>query len=423
MTAVLEEISMTHAERKSPCPQIGGRRCCTTPYVEGFVDELRAGGYAASSVAELERGVEHFGTWADASGFAVSRFDDEVLAQFASHLGAGECCGRSKGLFRPTRVAARQFVTYLRRAGVVAAAPAAQSATPPLVAAFSAWMRRHRGLAPRTIIGYERAIGIFLAVEGHEPTRYTAAGVRAFVVTCTHERSRAYTKWIVRAVRLWLRFLSAQGLGPVGLDAAVPTVPEWRLSALPQYLEPAVVERVIAACDCTTPHGCRDRAILLLLARLGLRAGDVAGLQLADVDWAQGTIRVCGKGRRTVLLPLPQEIGDALLAYLEGPRPRVALTSVFLCTRAPYRPFARSASIADVVRLALARAGVTDAPSRGAHLLRHSAATAMLRAGSTLETIGALLRHVSPDTTAHYAKVDVATLATVAQPWPESARC
>lgn len=414
---------MTKVTRKSSYPQSGGRRSCTTPYVEGFIDELRASGYAASSVFDTERGVKHFGTWADARGLAVAEVDDGVVAQFASHLGSSDCCGRNMGLFKRTRIAARQFVAYLRRTGVVAAAPAMQSETPPLVAAFSAWMRRHRGLAPSTIVGYERAIGIFLAVEGREPVRYTAAGVRAFVVTCTRERSRAYAKWIVRAVRLWLRFLAAQGLGPVGLDAAVPTVPEWRLSALPRYLEPAVVERVIAACDCATPHGCRDRAILLLLARLGLRAGDVAGLQLADVNWAQGTIRVCGKGRRTVLLPLPQEVGDALLAYLQGKRPRVALNSVFLCTRAPYRPFATSASIADVVRLALARAGVDDAPSRGAHLLRHSAATAMLRAGSSLETIGALLRHVSPDTTAHYAKVDVATLATVAQPWPESARC
>jgi integrase/recombinase XerD len=134
-------------------------------------------------------------------------------------------------------------------------------------------MRRHRGLAPRTIVGYERAIGIFLAVEGHEPARYTASGVRAFVVTCTRERGRAYTKWIVRAVRLWLRFLAAEGLGPVGLDTAVPTVPGWRRSALAQYLVRAVVERVIAACDCTTPHGSRDRAILLLLARLEHRSG------------------------------------------------------------------------------------------------------------------------------------------------------
>src|SRR5581483_4260453 len=120
---------------------------------------------------------------------------------------------------------------------------------------------------------------------------------------------------------------------------------------------------------------------------------------------------------RTALLPLPQEVGDALLVYLQDDRPRVALDTVFLCVNAPYRPFATSASIADVVRLALARAGVTDAPSRGAHLLRHSAATAMLRAGSTLETIGAVLRHASPDTTAHYAKIDLATLETVAQPW------
>jgi integrase/recombinase XerD len=414
---------MTESERRSPRSLAGTRRCCTTQYVEGFVGELRAGGYSALTITGLVRGVEHLGTWATAHDLDVQQFDEGVIADFAEHLQACECNAPNKGLFKPTRVAARQFLAYLRHAGVLEVCPTPPTSVPPLVAVFSAWMRQHRGLAARTIAGYERAIAAFLATEGDEPARYTAAGVRAFVVTCTRERSRVYAKWIVRAVRLWLRFLGAQGLGPVGLDAAVPTVPEWRLSSLPRYLEPTVVERVIAACDLATSHGRRDRAILLLLARLGLRAGDVVGLRLDDLDWVQGTIRVCGKGRRTALLPLPQEVGDALLAYLQDDRPHVALDTVFLCANAPYRPFATSASIADVVRLALARAGVTDAPSRGAHLLRHSAATAMLRAGSTLETIGAVLRHASPDTTAHYAKIDLATLETVAQPWPEGARC
>lgn len=414
---------MTKKDDRKPRPPRGARRCWTTPYLDEFVDDMRAAGYAVSSIADAVRGVEHLGIWGDARGLAVARFDDEVLGDFVGHLGRCACRGRHKGVFKPTRVVARQFLEYLRRTGVVPAAPRLAPTTPPLVAVFSAWMREHRGLAARTISGYERSIAAFLMAEGDDPTRYTAAGVRAFVVACARTRSRAYAKWIVRAVRLWLRFLAAQGLGLVGLDAAVPTVPEWRLSALPRYLEPAVVERVIASCDRATQHGSRDRAILLLLARLGLRAGDIVGLRFGDLDWTQGTIRVCGKGRRTVLLPLPQEAGDALLAYLQDTRPRVALDAVFLCARAPYRPFAKSSSVADVVRLALARAGVTDAPSRGAHLLRHSAATAMLRAGSTLETIGAVLRHVSPDTTAHYAKVDVAMLATVAQPWPAGARC
>jgi len=414
---------MTETKRRSSRPPSGTRRCGTAPYLEGFVDELRASGYAATSITEAVRGIKHLGAWADARCVPVTQFDDHVVAEFTEHLGACPCGSRHKGLFKPTRVAARRFLGYLQRAGIAAVAPRSMACVPPLIAAFSAWMRQHRGLAARTIAGYERAIATFLAAEGHDPTRYTAAGVRAFVVACAGTRSRAYAKWIVRAVRLWLRFLAVEGLGPVGLDAAVPTVPEWRLSALPRYLEPAVVEQVIGACDGGTPHGCRDRAILLLLARLGLRAGDVVGLRLDDIDWTQGTLRVCGKGRRTVALPLPQEVGDALLAYLQDARPRVLLDAVFLRARAPYRPFATASSIADVVRLALRRAGVTNAPSRGAHLLRHSAATAMLRAGSTLETIGAVLRHASPDTTAHYAKVDVATLATVAQPWPAGARC
>jgi integrase/recombinase XerD len=414
---------MIESKRRSPFSRIGAERRCTRPYLEGFVGELREGGFAASSIESAVRGIEHLGVWADARGLAIPQLDDRILAEFVTHLRACTCGRRNKGRHKSTRSAVRHFVAYLRQAGVVEAALVPQSTMPPQVAAFSTWMDRHVGLAPSTIAAYERSVAAFVAVEGHEPARYTAAGVRAFVLARTRDRCRGSAKSSVRALRVWLRFLAAHGLCPVGLDAAVPKVAQWRLSSLPRYLEPAVVERVIAACDCATPHGCRDRAILLLLARLGLRAGDVAGLRLADLDWAQGTIRVCGKSRRTVILPLPQEVGDALIVYLRDARPRVALTSVFLCTNAPYRPFARAGSIADVVGLALTRAGVTTAPSRGAHLLRHSAATAMLRAGSTLETIGAVLRHASPDTTAHYAKVDVATLATVAQPWPEGAQC
>jgi site-specific recombinase XerD len=188
---------------------------------------------------------------------------------------------------------------------------------------------------------------------------------------------------------------------------------------------PAVgdVEQVIAACDTATAHGLRDRAILLLLARLGLRAGDILGLRLGDLDWAEATLRVHGKGRREVRLPLPQDAGDALLAYLERARLGSREPRVFLRCSAPYRPLARSSCISAIVRLALHRAGIASPPSRGANLLRHSAATALLRDGATLDAVSALLRHRSLDTTVHYAKVDLPMLRGVAQPWPEDVPC
>jgi len=230
-------------------------------------------------------------------------------------------------------------------------------------------------------------------------------------------RSVHYPKMVASALRLYLRHLAHRGLATPDLDRAVPTAKSWRLAQLPRYLEPDAVERLITSCDPETPGGRRDRGILLLLARLGLRARDVAELRLADIDWQAATIAVCGKGQREVRLPLPQDAGDALIAWLTGPRPAVPGDIVFLRLLPPFGPVS-SGAVGGVVRRAVERASIENAPSRGSHLLRHSAATAMLRGGATLDAIATVLRHRSSDTTAHYAKVDVAMLGDVAQAWP-----
>lgn len=186
---------------------------------------------------------------------------------------------------------------------------------------------------------------------------------------------------------------------------------------MPRYIAADDIERLIAACDPSSAAGARDRAVILLLARLGLRAGDVRELRLADIDWSQARLRVVGKGRCETWLPLPQDAGDAVLHYLEDSRPRIEDEHVFLRVHAPFGPLPSSGPISKLVRRAIQRAGV-EAPSMGAHVLRHSAATAMLRQGSSLDIIGAVLRHRCVESTAHYAKVDVALLRMVAQPWP-----
>jgi integrase len=262
-----------------------------------------------------------------------------------------------------------------------------------------------------------------LAVLGEDPQAYSATTIRAAVRAEAAQCSPSHVSTMTSALRGYLRFLAASGLCRPGLDQAVPSVLQWRLSALPRYLPTADVERMIASCDRTTPLGLRDRAVLLLLARLGLRAGDVWGMRLDDFDWAAGTLRVSGKSRRGVRLPLPQDVGDAVLAYIENGRPAVTEDRLFLRTMAPYRPFTTSSSIGGIVVRALRQAGVEDPPFKGAGLLRHSAATTMLRAGATLEAVGALLRHRSLDMTAHYAKVDIPMLETIAQPWPGEASC
>ncbi|WP_245320512.1 tyrosine-type recombinase/integrase [Bradyrhizobium lablabi] len=188
---------------------------------------------------------------------------------------------------------------------------------------------------------------------------------------------------------------------------------------VPRYIGTADVDRLIATCDRATPAGARDRAILLLLARLGLRAGDILALRLHDLDWQHATLTVRGKGRRETRLPLPQDAGDAVLDYLKRSRPCVARQELFLTSNAPFRALSGS-TVSSVVRRAVDSSGIV-APSKGANLLRHSAATAMLRGGATLDMVGAVLRHRSPDTTSHYAKVDIVMLQQIAQPWPGDA--
>ena len=260
-----------------------------------------------------------------------------------------------------------------------------------------------------------------LVALGEDPQTYSATTIRAAVRAEALQCSPSHVATMTSALRGYLRFLAASGLCRPGLDQAVPPVLQWRLSALPRYLSTADVERLIATCDGSDPLDLRDRAALLLLARLGLRAGDVCDLRLGDFDWVAGSVRVCGKSRRSVRLPLPQDVGDAVLAYVENGRPVATEDRLFLRSKAPHRPFTTSSSISCIVARALRRAGVEDPPSKGASLLRHSAATTMLRAGATLEVVGAVLRHRSLDMTAHYAKVDVRMLETIAQPWPGEA--
>ena len=279
------------------------------------------------------------------------------------------------------------------------------------------------GLSERTIARHRRLLTNLLPTLGEATRDYNAGLIRSVVREWRERTGPADLRTITSALRSYLRFLAAAGLCRPNLDHAISPVVQWRLSSLPRYLSANDVERVVASCDQLSNGRLRDRAILLLLARLGLRAGDVTALQLQDLDWATGMLQVSGKARRQVRLPLPQDVGDAVLAYIEQERPRVGEETVFLTMIAPYKPFAISSSISTIVARALQRAGITDAPSRGASLLRHSAATSMLRSGATLEAVGTVLRHRSLDMTAHYAKVDIAMLERIAQPWPGDLTC
>ena len=260
-------------------------------------------------------------------------------------------------------------------------------------------------------------------VLGDDPQTYTAAGLRDFLAKRYRHYGHGSIRMVLAAVRMFLLYLAADGRCRIGLDQALTSPPNWSQQSLPRGLSAQDVNRVLALCP-TTPIGIRDRAILLLLVRLGLRAGDVAALRSTDLCFETATLRVCGKGGREVRLPLPQEVGEALLDYLRRGRPRAESDYVFLRAVAPFRPFGRQRghAVTHIARAALKRAGIQP-PTPGAHVFRHTAACQMLRADVSLEGIAAVLRHRSVETTALYAKVDLHMLEQVAQPWPEVASC
>ena len=290
---------------------------------------------------------------------------------------------------------------------------------PALLEEFNNWMRSHRGITERTVDRYSPVILTLLRALGEEVECYDSKNLRDFVLSLAKRYSNTSTRHVTSPVRMFLRFLIATKRCRVGLEACIPTVPEHR--RLPNYLSVDAIERIIAACPKTTQVGARDRAIVLLLARLGLCASDVAELKFRDVDWKQGTITLLGKNRREARLPLPSDVGNALLRYITRWRPKINNERIFLTTRAPFVAIGRP-SVSATAQRAIERAGV-DSPSHGAHIFRHSAAVAMLRAGASLQEIGLILRHTSIQATQRYAQVDTDLLRLVVRPWPGVESC
>jgi integrase/recombinase XerD len=391
--------------------------------VESFAKRLYESGYSQITARKHLRAAEHFVFWAGRTGTPVSNLNEESVERFGCHLRRRPCVhfGHAD---RHQLHSARLFLGHLQHAGVVSPDNVANIVQDPtLLLGFCQWMRQLRGTCEATLYNYSIHIRRLLDRLGEEPGKFAARNLRQFVMEAHQECGWAAAKKCTTALRMFLRFLIAEGKCPAGLYAAVPVLAHWRLASLPRYLQEDEVERVIASCDPSSPVGRRDRAILLLLARLGLRAGDIFQLQLSDIDWKEAWIHVCGKGRRQTLLPLTHEVGCALVEYIEHGRPRTEAEAVFVSCRAPFRAFSSHCAVSVIVERALRRARV-ERPSRGAaHLLRHSVASSMLRHGASLQDIALLLRHRSIETTQIYAKVDVLALRNIAQPWPEVEPC
>ena len=288
-----------------------------------------------------------------------------------------------------------------------------------LLAEFGMWLGRERGLSPVTVRCYSKQAKYFLAAAGGPEAvgSLDAGKVTVFMVDWSRDCATESAKAMVTSLRAFLRFAHATGRTAVPLAGAVPAVASWRLSGLPRGLKAAEIEMLLAGCDRGTAAGLRDHAVLSLLARLGLRGAEAAGLRLDDIDWRAGEIAVTGKGSRTERLPLPAPAGEALAAWLTGGRPQCEPRAVFVTVRRPYRELTPEA-VRSVMGRACERAGLER---RGAHRFRHALATEMLRAGASLPEVGQVLRHRSMLSTSLYAKVDENALRPLARPWPGNA--
>jgi site-specific recombinase XerD len=385
-----------------------------------YIKLVQGQGYAIASIQSQVYLIKRFLAWL--RSHAEIPLDEVGIQRFLQSL-------RNAHLTRAGTTALYRFLQMLREQDVV---PAKKE--PPLseqqllIKDYERYLLEERGLVPATVAYNARFAEQFLSAlpaKCRKPplsfSELCAADVTDFVRRQSHKLSSGRAQLLCTGLRSFLRFLLHQGRIRTDLAVCVPTVARWSFSTLPKFLPASTVETVLARNHRRNPIGRRDYAILLLLARLGLRACEVGALNLEDIDWENGRITIRAKGGRWNQLPLPSDVGDALASYLRHGRPRCSCRRVFIRNRPPLAGFTSSEAISAVVKHALRRAGVTSA-RKGAHLFRHSLATSMIRRGASLDEIGELLRHRSPNTTTIYAKVDLPALRPLALPWPGGAR-
>ena len=386
-------------------------------HLDGFRARLVALGYRHATIREKLWVVTGLARWMARKRLAIGDLDERRADEF---LAARRRRGRED---RVSRWTLRQLIEHLRVASVVPTpvAEVDRSALATLLAGYETHLRQARALAEVTIAAYlswaREFVDERLGSDVGGARALGAGDARDFLLARVHRVAPRRAQYIATTLRSFLRFLFVRGETSTDLTLAVPTVRQWRLANVPRYMPATDVERLLRSCDLSSATGRRDHAVLLLLARLGLRASEVAALELEDLRWREGEIVVRGKGLIRDRLPLPAEVGKALALYLRKDRPSCVSRRIFLCRRAPHRGFGHPSTVSTIVARALVRAGLAPA-TRGAHLLRHSLATAMIRREASLAEIGQVLRHRSPNTTEIYAKLDFSSLRDVALPWP-----
>lgn len=391
-------------------------------HISLFSKWVSSQGYAFGSVGLETRIAAFFSQWLGRKGVRLRDVSMDHARLFLRQR------ARARRSTRSDRAALRRLIDFLQQGQLIPPAKVIAVHLAPVdhcVQGFERYLREDRALAEVTITHYVPFVRDLLKHRfGEGPVkllRLTAADIVRFVQDQAQRLPVKQAKLMTTALRSFLRYARHRGELRLDLVAAVPIVANWSRVSIPRAIPPDQVRQLLSSIDRHTAMGRRDYAILLLLARLGLRAGQVASLELDGVDWSMGKLSVRGKGGRPSELPLPAEVGKAIAAYLRRGRPPSASRRLFLRVRAPHRGFQDSTSVSTLVAHALKRAGI-DAPTRGAHQFRHGLASEMLRNDASLAEIGAVLGHAHPDTTRIYTKIDLKALRAIAQPWPGRVR-
>ncbi len=388
------------------------------PYMGPFAESLTRQGYTPRYIHRQVMLAACFSRWLEQTEVPAHRITSEHPVRYLRFR------YRRRRPNQGDPAALGHFIEFLRCERVIAAEKVpARQLTPveQCVQAYEQYLREERVLAQATIVNFAPFIDRFLRDRfGAEPVKLSSLRARDVVLFVQRQARLLHlkrAKLLTCALRSFLRYARYRGQIQLDLAAVVPCVANWSMPSIPRGIAPDQVRRLLSQIDRSTAVGRRDYAILLLLARLGLRSGEVTFLELEDIDWQGGCLIVHGKSGRRTQLPLPKDVGDAIVAYLRNGRPRSSSRRVFLRARAPVRGFLTQCAVGTIVRHALLRAGI-EAPTTGAHQFRHGLAAQMLRQGASLAQIGELLGHRSPETTKIYTKVDLDALRTLALPWP-----
>ena len=391
-------------------------------HIGAFAKSRSAQGYAPDSIHRQVLLAACFSRWLKQKGVRLRYVSSDHPSRYLRYR------ARRVRSYPGDAAALRHLIEFLRREGVIAGEKISTCRLTPAercAQAYAQHLCEARALARATIVTYVPFIREFLTDRfGDRPvmlSRLNARDIMLFVQRQAAHLHLKRAKLLTCALRSFLRYARYHGEVTLDLAAAVPVVANWSMPSIPRAIEADQVRQLLASIDRCTAIGRRDYAILLLLARLGLRSGEVAFLELDDIAWDAGTVSVRGKGNQRTALPLPTDVGEAIVAYLRHGRPRSTGRRVFLRSKAPIRGFLSQCAIGSIVRHALQRADI-QAPTTGAHQFRHALATQMLRHGASLTEIGEVLRHRSLQTTTIYAKVDLKALRTLALPWPGGAR-